>query len=375
MTTSIPPFDGYYIGLMSGTSCDGIDAALVNLIDDKIELIDTFFKPFDADLKKQIIAVSTATQDDLNTVATLDIVLAKLFCKAIFGLLDKTKLTAQDIIAIGSHGQTIRHEPNNIHAYTIQIADANIISYQTKITTVADFRRKDVAAGGQGAPLVPAFHAQLFKSNKNLAIVNIGGMSNITLLASTPCPNIGGFDTGPGNVLMDYWINLHKNEPFDKGGDYASAGNVSRPLLNKLLSEPFFQYLPPKSTGRELFNANWLKNILNDFNETISNEDVQCTLSELTAVSIINHITQYAPKTETIIICGGGAKNNYLVSRLKAQTNIKVTISDDLGIQSDWIEAMAFAWLAQQTLKSLPGNVPAVTGAKEAVILGAIYPA
>jgi anhydro-N-acetylmuramic acid kinase len=368
-------FSGLYIGLMSGTSCDGIDAALVNLSGDSIELVEYYFYPFNSDLRQQIIAIANGINDDLDSICTLDVVLAKHFSQAVKNLLIKSNKKPSEIIAIGSHGQTIRHEPDKKHPYTTQVADANIISHATKITTIADFRRKDLATGGQGAPLVPAFHAQIFKQQSPLAIVNIGGMSNITLLASTPCFSTEGFDTGPGNVLLDYWVNKSIQANYDNDGAFARSGLLCQELLKLFLCEPFFQKTPPKSTGRELFNKTWLNNKLSQLTADISDADVQTTLVELTAKTILNEIFKHAPNTQEVIVCGGGAKNSFLLERLQANSAVTVVTSNSKGFDSDWIEAMAFAWLAKQTLKNLPGNVLAVTGAKEAVVLGAIYPA
>ncbi len=367
-------FDGLYIGLMSGTSCDGIDAALVDITEEQTKLKASYFLPFSADLRQQIINIAGEKNDSLNEVCILDYLLGIEFSKATQKLLEKAAIPAKDIIAIGSPGQTIRHKPEISTPYSVQIGDANLISHLSRITTVTDFRRKDIAAGGQGAPLVPAFHQHLFGNGQEQVIVNIGGMANISHLASNPC-SIQGFDTGPGNILIDTWCNHFFGVNYDASGAIARSGKIITPLLSLFLEDDYFFQPPPKSTGREKFNLSWIQRHLASLKSTSKHEDVLCTLTELTVISISDAIQKYAPGSRRVIVCGGGTKNNYLMERLKLKLPISTFSSDEIGIDSDWIEAMAFAWLARQTLRHIPANSPGVTGAKEAVILGAIYPA
>jgi anhydro-N-acetylmuramic acid kinase len=309
-------------------------------------------------------------------MGALDAELGKAFADCCQQLLINAYLTPQDIIAIGSHGQTIRHRPPGSPQgnFTLQIGDPNLIAELTGITTVADFRRRDMAAGGQGAPLVPAFHHAMFQSaDKDRAIVNIGGMANITWLPQTRLTC--GFDTGPGNVLMDHWIQQHLGKPYDKDGSWAATGRVLPDLLGHLLAETFFKLPPPKSTGRELFNYHWLDEKLAAISNIFRPEDVQASLLELTAVSISQSIAQLSDRPKEIIICGGGAYNTGLMKRLEILSGNPVFNSAQLGVDPQWVEAMAFAWLAYQTINHRTGNLCAVTGAKRDVILGGIYSA
>jgi anhydro-N-acetylmuramic acid kinase len=368
-----------YLGLMSGTSADGIDAALVAFSQALPQVVATHYLPYTPELKEKIIALFQPGDNEIHRLGELDIELGREFARAVNMLLKQESISAQTINAIGSHGQTIRHAPHHPQRFTLQIADPNTIAAETGITTVADFRRKDMAYHGQGAPLVPAFHQQIFASEKTQrAIVNIGGIANVTLLPRNIADPIIGFDTGPGNTLMDAWIYLHQQKSHDENGAWAATGKIHAELLNLLLSDDFFQLLPPKSTGREYFNLSWLNNYLqtlqHTLNETISARDVQATLTELTARSIVDTIRQHLASGE-ILICGGGAHNAYLMSRLQilAQTQFTVDSTQKYGFDPNWIEALAFAWLARQTMKRLPGNLPSVTGAKSAAVLGGIY--
>lgn len=364
-----------FIGLMSGTSLDGIDAALVDFSHHKPNVIATHYTPHSAPLRAQILALCQPGENEIQRMGELDIILGKAFGLAVNELLSKQKLSAQDIVAIGSHGQTIRHHPHQPHAFTLQIGDPNTIAAETGITTVADFRRKDIALGGHGAPLVPAFHQHLFANAKhNLAIVNIGGIANVTLLPVNQPENIIGFDTGPGNVLLDAWIQLHKNDTHDKDGAWGASGQVDQPLLANMLKDTFFQTPPPKSTGREYFNLTWLNQQLALRAASLSPADIQATLTELTAQSILNEIKKHFAQAE-ILICGGGVKNTLLMSRLTqlGKQDYSIASTQMYGVDPDWMEAMAFAWLAQQTLKQQSGNLPSVTGAKQKAVLGGIY--
>jgi anhydro-N-acetylmuramic acid kinase len=361
-----------YIGLMSGTSADGIDAALVDFSSSHPALIATHYMPYSANVRQQVLALCQQGPNEIERLGELDILLAKLFAQTVNHLLASQSLTAQHIKAIGSHGQTIRHSPHSAHRFTLQITDPNTIATETNITTVADFRRKDMAYGGQGAPLVPAFHQYLFSStHTHRAIVNIGGISNVTLLAQNNPEPIIGFDLGPGNVLLDAWIYKHLNKNHDDKGNWGAQGTIQIELLHRLLEDKFFHQAPPKSTGREYFNLDWLHSFLT---RSYAAVDIQTTLVELTASSIVHTIKKYLPRGE-ILICGGGAHNQYLLSRLRelAQPHFIVESTAKWGIDPDWIEAMAFAWLARQTLAKQPGNIPTVTGAKQATILGGVY--
>jgi len=359
-----------YIGLMSGTSADGIDAALVDFSGTQPVVMETHYSPYPQTLREKILALSQKGEDEIQRLGELDIILGKAFAQTANHLLQKQSFSASSIKAIGSHGQTIRHHPPR---FTIQIGDPNTIAVETGITTVADFRRKDIALGGQGAPLVPAFHQYLFASNdKNRVIVNIGGMSNITLLPKQYEGPIIGFDPGPGNVLMDAWIHLHRKELHDKEGAWGAQGKVESTLLANMLTDPYFHLSPPKSTGREYFNLEWLKKQLQE--KKFSPVNVQTTLVELTAQSIIHACTQSMNHGE-MLICGGGAYNTFLMSRLRelAKPHFTVDSTQKYGIAPNWIEAIAFAWLARQTLLGKPGNLPSVTGARLSSVLGGVY--
>ncbi|MFL0796060.1 MAG: anhydro-N-acetylmuramic acid kinase [Cellvibrionaceae bacterium] len=368
-----------YIGLMSGTSADAIDAALLDF-NDGVKLIATHSHPLSEDLQQDIHELALAGENEIHRCCHLDIHLAEAFAQTVKELLKTSNVSANQITAIGSHGQTIRHQPpiENKKGFSLQIADPNTIAAKTGITTIADFRRRDMAEGGQGAPLVPAFHEALFRHpSLNRTIVNIGGMGNITLLPSQQSEKIvSGFDTGPGNVLMDMWCRQHRGSTYDKNGDWARNGSVNEKLLAQLLSEPYFQQAAPKSTGRELFNHHWLMEQLEKFDESTKPEGIQATLLALTAHSICNAIREQQIDNEEVFICGGGAHNKYLMETLQALLpNQKVHNTGEIDLDPQWVEATAFAWLAKQTLEHLPGNLPAVTGASKPCILGGIYQA
>jgi len=402
-----------YIGLMSGTSIDGIDAALVEFNNGSCQLIAQHLQALPAKLTEQLHQLCRPNNDEISTLATVEQPLAQAFALACQQLLAKTRFTASDITAIGSHGQTIRHHPE--YGFTLQIGDANILSALTNIDTVADFRRKDMALGGQGAPLVPAFHQAVFQHPSiNRAIINIGGLANITYLPSLQQAGaITGYDTGPGNTLLDAWfsMNHHSGCNYDVDGAWARSGTVIGPLLASLLQHEYFALSAPKSTGRELFNLAWLQPYLNkELNKELignlgttssvySAADVQRTLTRFTAVSIANEVTKLIQDSDLInssdvdnsasvnesddshissevYICGGGAANPLLMADLaQLLPNSPVKTTAAIGIDPDWVEAIAFAWLAKQHIHKLPGNLPAVTGASRTAILGAFYPA
>jgi len=366
---------GLYIGLISGTSVDCVDAVLVDFSGRSPRLIESIGYPIPQDLKQNIKDLMLPGNNEIDRMGVADQLSGKLFVDAALQVLAKSKLKKSDITAIGSHGQTIRHRPKGelSEAFTVQIADPNIIAEKTGITTVADFRRRDMASGGEGAPLVPAFHRAVFYSKDiERVIVNIGGISNIT---SIPIQGeITGFDTGPGNALMDEWVGLHKNKLYDQNGEWAATGAIKQSLLKKLLQHPYFSQATPKSSGREMFTLPWLEKNLSELSG-IQAQDVQATLLELTAVSICDHIDQLQPSgASEIFICGGGAFNKTLLNRLgELLSPLKVQTTSSLGIDPEWVEAMAFAWLAKQTIEKKPGNLATVTGAKRDLILGGVY--
>lgn len=368
--------ESLFVGLMSGTSIDSIDAALVKFSNDKLELVSHFERPISAELKTQILELCQSGNHEIDKMGALDRQLGIEFSTACQQLLAQANCSPEHIAAIGSHGQTIRHRPDSDsnHAFTLQIGDPNTIAHLTGITTVSDFRRRDVAAGGQGAPLAPGFHAAAFSSTHTArAIVNIGGMANISYI-----PLIGdviGFDTGPGNVLMDTWIFRNKGASYDRDGDWAASGTTVDSLINELLLHPYFSQPAPKSTGREAFNLEWLLNHLQQCSHNHNPADIQATLLELTARTIsadIDKLCQGEPIE--VYVCGGGAYNQQLMTRL-AELLPQHTLASTkaLGIAPEWVEAVAFAWLAKQTIERKPGNLPAVTGASKSLTLGGIY--
>jgi len=362
-----------YIGLMSGTSLDGLDLAIVNFSNTNPRLITADYTPYPQELLTSIKNACRQPSITFDDLGSLDSLLGDFYAQCIKHSLQKAELNAADITAIGSHGQTIQHSPNNNPAYTLQIGDASRIAQNTGISVVADFRRRDMAAGGQGAPLVPAFHQAVFQtSNESLAIINIGGIANITFLNKDNSNSVIGFDCGPGNTLMDQWCQKHFNVHYDEFGARASNGLVNENLLNSLLSDSYFSKNHPKSTGPEQFNLEWLNSHLEKHPTNIA--DTLCTLCELTAASIAQSL-QKLDECDKVLTCGGGVHNHYLQTRLQALLDCPVATTKAHGVDPDIVEAMAFAWLAKQNIEGKTGNIPSVTGAKEAVILGAVYPA
>jgi anhydro-N-acetylmuramic acid kinase len=339
------------------------------------QLLASLSKPLSSDLRKKIHDLASPSEDEIDRMGKLDRELGLLFAQTVNDLISSTAVHPSQIKAIGSHGQTIRHRPpqNCDQPFTLQIGDPNQIAHHTGVTTVADFRRRDMAAGGQGAPLVPAFHKAIFHADEHdRAILNIGGMANITWLPK--CGSVIGFDTGPGNVLMDAWILKHHGKAYDANGDWAASGSVNIALLERLLEHPFFALPPPKSTGREAFNQEWLLGVLSGLTAEIEPKDVQATLLCLSTHTIVNAMTQLSTTPDELFVCGGGAYNEELLRNLRGllpHTKVKTTAS--LGVNPEWVEAMAFAWLAQQTMCKLSGNLCAVTGAQQEVILGGVY--
>jgi len=357
-----------YIGLMSGTSMDGIDAALVDFSASQPELIATYSHQWPDAIQQALIAARDIPDDELDKLSSLDNQTAEIFAEACFKLLENTNHQTRDIVAIGNHGQTIRHRPDIEKPFSLQIGNAQKLAKLTGIDIISNFRTADIKAGGQGAPLAPAFHQAVFRhDNINRVIVNIGGISNITILPTDKNQAVTGFDCGPGNTLMDAWISQHKQQNYDIDGALASSGKSNAGLLANLLMDDYFQLAPPKSTGFEYFKLEWLSKYINS---EMSVADVQSTLCDLTATSIIRAINQYAPDTEEIYICGGGVHNKELMHQLQALTKCPLATTEKLGVHPDWVEAMAFAWLAYRHTHQLTGNLPSVTGASTAVILG-----
>jgi anhydro-N-acetylmuramic acid kinase len=362
-----------FIGLMSGTSMDAVDAALVDLSETSPSLKCVISWPIPVDLRDALLELcGGAGLDELDRMGQLDVQMAQLFAEATNELLRAAQVTAAQVSAIGSHGQTVRHRPTAPKPYTLQIGDPNTIAELTGITTVADFRRRDMAAGGQGAPLVPAFHEALLRSEReDRVVVNIGGIANVTTLPADRQQPVNGFDTGPGNVLLDTWAYQHLGTRRDEDGLWAARGEVNSDVLERMLKDPYFHQPPPKSTGREYFHLEWLQRHLEP---GLLPQDVQATLSELTAATIAAAVRQYAPNTRRLLVCGGGVHNYDLVRRLQSRVGDCVAESTAAhGLDPDWVEAMAFAWLAKRTLAGKTGNLPAVTGARHEVVLGGIY--
>lgn len=352
---------------------DAIDAALVQFNETSTLLLAYEEYPLDPGIRRGVRNLSAASS--INEVCRYDAILGNLFAEAALGLLQKAGITPDGITAIGSHGQTVLHLPVNDYPTTVQIGDPNIIAYKTGIITVADFRRMDIAAGGQGAPLAPAFHEYIFRDNqRNYLILNIGGIANITILPAQPDIPVFGFDTGPGNGLLDDWNHLHNGTDMDKDSTWASEGTVDQALLNQFMADPYFSADPPKSTGRDYFNLAWIQSQICHRGGNIESRDVMATLFKLTTLNIVNAIGMHAPDTEIVIVCGGGAQNRVLLGELAlALCGKRIITTAEKGYNPDAIEAMTFAWLAKRRLDLKRGNLPTVTGARKGVVLGAVY--
>jgi anhydro-N-acetylmuramic acid kinase len=370
------------IGLMSGTSLDGVDAVLADFSGSRPVVRGAVYAAFGPELRAALLALQVSGQDELHRAAVAANALVDCYAAAVTALLRDTGVGAGEVAAIGAHGQTVRHRP--AEGYTWQINNAARLAEITGITVVADFRSRDVAAGGQGAPLVPAFHAALFQDpRRHRVVVNIGGIANITNLPpGSPGVGVTGWDTGPGNVFLDAWCERHRHEPFDRDGAWAAGGVVRDELLRRFLADPYFTKNPPKSTGRDLFNMDWLDARLRGGERP---QDVQATLLSLTAETIARDVIRHCAGASQILICGGGARNSALLRGLaaalsagqepKGDTAPVVQATDDFGVPANQVEALAFAWLARRILCGDPGNLPAVTGARGERLLGAIYPA
>ena len=362
-----------YIGLMSGTSLDGIDIAIVdfNCKPPKLLFSDTF--PYTGAIKLRIKDITLDKTASIDSLCQLNIELGHAYAMVVNKSLKSAGLDCSQIRAIGNHGQTIRHCPDATFPYTLQSGDPNTLTVETNITTIADFRGIDIALGGQGAPLAPAFHQSVFSSSTtNRAIINIGGIANVTYLPSNPAEKIMGFDTGPGNTLSDYWVDLHKNVAYDDAGQWAKNGQIIDGLLAEMVNkESFFTQPAPKSTGTDHFNASWLSAFnINDY----APNDVQTTLVELTALSIANSILGLPNTQIECYICGGGSQNLYLIERIqKRLPTLLIQTTKPLGIDPDYVEAIAFAWLAKQRIDLKPGNISSSTHANHPAILGGIY--
>ena len=362
-----------YLGLISGTSADGIDAALVRF-EPHCELVFGRTYPWDETLRTRLIALGQGGEaTSLDELGELDTTLARAFADAATQAIANSRTDRSQVHAIGSHGQTVRHRPESSAAFTWQMGDGNVIAERSGLTTVADFRRRDVAAGGHGAPLMPAFHAAMLRSNQeDRAVLNLGGIGNFTLLPSSG--EVRGFDTGPANALMDAWCERHTGQAYDAGGAFAARGAVDAGLLARLLGDPWFALPPPKSTGREQFHLRWLESQLGT--AKLSPTDVQATLLELSAITVADALRATQPGTARVLGCGGGVHNAGLMARIAAHLpGVEVESTAAHGLDPDYVEAMGFAWLARETLAGRPGNLPSVTGARGPRILGAIYPA
>ena len=366
-----------FIGLMSGTSLDGVDAVLADFSTPRPQVLGHSAVAFDKPLRDELFALNGSGDNELHRAWLAGNALARTYAVAVAQVLRKSGAEAGAVRAIGAHGQTVRHRPQEFDGtgYTIQLNQPALLAELTGIDVVADFRSRDVAAGGQGAPLVPPFHQAFFGDRGNTAILNLGGIANITVLSSGGVGQTHGYDCGPGNALMDAWTTKHLGQPYDAGGQWARGGRVIEPLLRQMLAEPFFSKSPPKSTGRDLFHEGWLDAQLAHFPE-IAPKDVQSTLTELTASVAASSLRQSMPECTTLIVCGGGALNTYLMERLQtAMQTCQVASSDSFGLPPLQVEALAFAWLARKTFAGSVGNLPCVTGAAGQRILGATYKA
>ncbi|MGO4221708.1 anhydro-N-acetylmuramic acid kinase [Lysobacter sp. TAF61] len=371
------PLDGLFVGLISGTSADGIDAALVRFSQDQTHLVLGRTYAWDAGIRERLVALGQGGEaQSLDEIGTLDVQIAEAFAGATQRLLEEAGVAPAQVRAVGSHGQTVRHRPegarfNGQHPFTWQLGDGNLIAERTGIATVADFRRRDVAAGGHGAPLLPALHAALLHDAKeDRAVLNLGGIANFTLLPAHGA--VRGFDTGPANCLLDAWCQRHTGKPYDAGGAFAAQGQPDAELLARLLDDPWFMLPPPKSTGREHFHLDWLQTRLAGVEAAA---DVQATLLDLSAITIADALQAHQPGTERVLACGGGVHNPRLlaaIGRHMPGTTVESTARH--GVDPDFIEAMGFAWLARQTISGLPGNLPSVSGARGPRVLGAIHP-
>jgi anhydro-N-acetylmuramic acid kinase len=375
-----------FIGLMSGTSLDGVDGVLVDFASGRLQVLAHEGAPFSPDLRHELLALNTAGANELHRASLAANAVMRVYAQVVRAMLQRTRIDPDDVVAIGAHGQTVRHRPREFDGtgYTIQLCNGALLAELAGIDVACDFRSRDVAAGGQGAPLAPFFHGAMFaRPGEAVGVLNIGGIANLTLLRADGTQL--GFDCGPGNSLMDLWCERHQGKEYDEGGAWAAAGDVDKPLLNSLLSDPFFRKRPPKSTGRDLFNAAWLDAHLVAANAIsrvdvqatleIARVDVQATLAELTAVACASDVQLYEPHLKRLIVCGGGALNTHLMSRLQALLpGTRVVESSAVGLPALQVEACAFAWLARHCVHREALDLKSTTGARGARVLGAVYP-
>jgi anhydro-N-acetylmuramic acid kinase len=370
------PSTQLFIGLMSGTSLDGVDGVLADFSGTQPRVLAHHAMPLPPALKQELLALNTPSDNELHRAALAANALVRAYAQTVQALLSVTQTNARDVCAIGAHGQTVRHQPGAYDGtgYTLQLSNPALLAELTGIDVVADFRSRDLAAGGQGAPLVPAFHQGIFgQANRTVGVLNLGGIANLSVLHANG--DVLGFDCGPGNALLDYWCHTHTGEAFDDNGAWGASGTVIEPLLQVLLAEPFLQQTPPKSTGRDLFHPTWLATQLSGFTNA-KPVDVQATLTAFTASACVNDVNRHAPDAAELIVCGGGALNGGLMQRLQAGLpKMSVLSSAERGMPPLQVEAAAFAWLARQTVLGLPGNLPKVTGAQGARILGGVFKA
>ncbi|MEM9530369.1 MAG: anhydro-N-acetylmuramic acid kinase [Pseudomonadota bacterium] len=362
-----------YLGLISGTSMDGIDAALVDFKGDRPVLMQGGSFPYDDDLRAALGRLSRGEALAPAALSQVDVAVGQSFAGAVQAVLQAAAVAPQEVIALGSHGQNVYHGPDDSPASTWQLGNPHVIATCTGIATVADFRRRDVALGGQGAPLAPALHGALLRSTEeSRAVLNLGGIGNLTLLPADLAASIAGFDTGPGNCLLDDWIAAHRSEPLDKNGEWAASGRVLQPLLDRMLTDPYFDRLPPKSTGREHFHLRWIESFAGSDDRP---EDVQATLAALTAESVARALRQQQPDCRRVLVCGGGAHNPHLMARLEFVLQpIPVAPTSRFGVHGDWMEAMLFAHLARFAVQGRKSDLESVTGAAPHVY-GVVYPA
>jgi anhydro-N-acetylmuramic acid kinase len=365
-----------FIGLMSGTSLDGVDGVLADFSGPQPRVLAHHAMPFAPALKQELLALNTPSDNELHRAALAANALVRVYVQTVQALLANTLTSASDVCAIGAHGQTVRHQPGALDGtgYTLQLNNPALLAELTGIDVVADFRSRDVAAGGQGAPLVPVFHQGIFgQANITVGVLNLGGIANLSVLHANG--DVLGFDCGPGNALLDHWCQAHTGDAFDNNGVWGASGTVIEPLLQAMLAEPYLHQAPPKSTGRDLFHPTWLVHQLSGYANAHA-ADVQATLTEFTARACVNDVLRYAADAAELIVCGGGALNGLLMQRLQAGLpKVCVVSSAERGMPPLQVEAAAFAWLARQTMLGLPGNLPKVTGAQGARILGGIFKA
>jgi anhydro-N-acetylmuramic acid kinase len=370
------PKDELYVGVLSGTSVDAVDAALV-CFGERVELVATHTLPYPPELRGELLRLAVPGENEIDRLGSADVSVGRYFAQAVNELLETARVPRAQVRAIGSHGQTVRHRPRLAVPFTLQLGDPNVIAAATGVPVVADFRRKDMALGGQGAPLVPAFHAAVFgHANEARVVVNIGGIANLTVLPADPAASMRGFDTGPGNTLLDAWCRQHLGEPMDRDGAFAASGRIDEKLLRELLADEFFAQAAPKSTGPEYFSPAWLAERLQRRGASeCGAADVQATLVALTAQSIADAIrVSLNGARASVYVCGGGARNPVLMRTLQERMpGCSVDSTAALGVDPGWVEAMAFAWLARQRMNGASGNCPAVTGSTRGAVLGGVW--